>query len=120
MSFPAKLKGLTGPFHTIEIDNVDELYKVLQQLAVTARNLPNRIADKFRESVSTMPKSTEAERLVVQRVGQNLFREALIDYWHGSGTITIAEVDEELKAAVENASTRLHVESVLNQQGVSQ
>lgn len=99
VSFPAELKGLIGPPHTAEIDSVDELYKVLQQVAVTARNLPNRIADKFREKVSTMPTSTEAERLVVQRVGQNLFREALIDYWLGCCAVTGLAVVPLLRAS---------------------
>lgn len=33
--------------------------------------------------MGTLPKSTETERMVVQRVGQNLFRAALLDYWQG-------------------------------------
>ncbi|MEQ1519331.1 MAG: HNH endonuclease, partial [Usitatibacteraceae bacterium] len=36
--------------------------------------------------------STEAERLVVQRVGQNIFRESLLKYWDGKCPLTgIAE-----------------------------
>ncbi|MBU3695084.1 MAG: HNH endonuclease [Rhodocyclaceae bacterium] len=35
-----------------------------------------------------MPKATEAERLVVQRVGQGLFRSALLDYWQGKCCVT--------------------------------
>jgi predicted restriction endonuclease len=31
---------------------------------------------------------TEAERLVIQRIGQNLFRDALMDYWGGRCPLT--------------------------------
>ena len=35
-----------------------------------------------------MPKSTEAERLVVQRVGQDIFRDSLLAYWSGCCPLT--------------------------------
>ena len=35
-----------------------------------------------------MPRTTEVERLVVQRIGQNLFRDALIAYWDGRCPLT--------------------------------
>jgi predicted restriction endonuclease len=30
---------------------------------------------------STLPPTTEAERMVIQRIGQDIFRDALMDYW---------------------------------------
>ena len=38
--------------------------------------------------VCTLPKATEAERLVVQRVGQGIFRNGLLDYWEGRCAVT--------------------------------
>ena len=35
-----------------------------------------------------LPRTTEAERLVVQRIGQNVFRDALMDYWGGRCPLT--------------------------------
>lgn len=35
-----------------------------------------------------MPRATEAERLVIQRVGQNIFREKLLEYWDGKCPLT--------------------------------
>jgi hypothetical protein len=33
---------------------------------------------------AALPKSTEAERLIIQRIGQDIFRAALMDYWTGN------------------------------------
>ena len=32
-------------------------------------------------SPKDLPKTTEAERLVIQRIGQDIFRDALMHYW---------------------------------------
>jgi hypothetical protein len=70
------------------LKGIEQLYQVLQQAAATARTMPNRVADQFRAKTQSLPKTTEAERMVVQRVGQDLFRSALLDYWQGSCCVT--------------------------------
>lgn len=75
------------------------LYQVLDKAAATARTMPNRVAQKFHLATATMPKATEAERWVVQRVGQNLFRSALLDYWQGRCCVTGLAVPELLRAS---------------------
>lgn len=75
------------------------LYQVLDKAAATARTMPNRIAQKFYLTTATMPKTTEAERWGVQRVGQNLFRGALLDYWQGRCCVTGLAVPELLRAS---------------------
>ncbi|TXD99425.1 HNH endonuclease [Mitsuaria sp. TWR114] len=75
------------------------LYDVLRIAAAHARTLPNRVADAFRAQTARLPKSTEAERVVVQRVGQNLFRAALLDYWLGRCCVTGLEIPELLRAS---------------------
>lgn len=77
----------------------DDLYQVLEKAAAIARTMPNRVADKFRDATASMPRSTEAERLVVQRVGQDLFRGALLDYWGGACCITGLAIPELLRAS---------------------
>lgn len=57
------------------------------------------MADEFRSKTSTLPRTTEAERLVVQRVGQELFRSALLDYWQGRCCVTGLDVPELLRAS---------------------
>lgn len=43
--------------------------------------------------------STEAEALVRQRVGQRLFREALLEYWEGRCALTGLDAPELLRAS---------------------
>lgn len=81
------------------VDGIEQLYQALQQAAATARTMPNRVADQFRTKTQGLPKTTEAERLVVQRVGQDLFRNALLDYWQGRCCITGLAVQSLLRAS---------------------
>jgi putative restriction endonuclease len=77
----------------------EELYELLQTAASRGRTLPNRVADAFRQATADMPRSTEADRLVVARVGQTMFRAALLDYWQGRCCITGLEVPDLLRAS---------------------
>jgi predicted restriction endonuclease len=43
---------------------------------------------RFRAETAGLPRTTEAERLVIQRICQDVFREALMDYWGGRCPIT--------------------------------
>lgn len=81
------------------VSGVEELYAVLQHASAVARTMPNRIADQFRAKTQSMPRSTEAERLVVQRVGQDLFRSALLDFWGGRCCVTGLAVPSLLRAS---------------------
>lgn len=67
----------TAPLH----DLVGEIWRL-------ARSLPNEPLREFEAKTKNLPTSTEIERLVVQRVGQNIFRDALIDYWGGACAVT--------------------------------
>lgn len=84
---------------TIEVDGYEKLYPILQRASAIARTMPNRIADKYRLVNALLPVSTEAERLVVQRLGQGLFRDALLDYWQGRCCVTGLAVSSLLRAS---------------------
>lgn len=84
---------------TVTVTGFAALYDVLRTAAAHARTLPNRVADLFRLQTAGLPRSTEAERVVVQRVGQNLFRAALLDYWNGRCCVTGLDVTELLRAS---------------------
>lgn len=77
----------------------EALYEALRAAASRGRTLPNRIADAFRQATADMPRTTEAERVVVARVGQSMFRAALMDYWQGRCCVTGLEVPELLRAS---------------------
>ena len=45
-------------------------------------------ADRFHAKTVGLSRTTEAERSVIQRIGQNVFRDALMDYWGGRCPLT--------------------------------
>jgi predicted restriction endonuclease len=61
--------------------------------------LPSAPLDRFQETTRTLPKTTEVERLVAQRVGQHIFREALMDFWSGRCAVTGLDQPELLRAS---------------------
>lgn len=83
----------------LKVHGWNVLYQVLDKAAATARTMPNRVAQKFQQATSSLPKSTEAERWVVRRVGQDLFRRALLDYWRGRCCVSGLAVPELLRAS---------------------
>jgi len=83
----------------VRIAGYSDLYAALKMASARARTLPDRVADQFKKAVSGMPSATEAERQIIQRIGQDLFRTALLDYWHGRCCITGLSVPALLRAS---------------------
>ncbi len=97
-SHPLLVDGVEEPGGA-QVQGYSALYATLRCAAARARTMPNRVADTFRAQTASMPKSTEAERLVVQRVGQGLFRAALLDYWQERCCVSGLAVPELLRAS---------------------
>lgn len=57
------------------------LYALMPRLYQLAASLPDAPLAQFQAKVRDLPTTTEAERLVVQRIGQDVFRSGLIEYW---------------------------------------
>jgi hypothetical protein len=51
-------------------------------------SLPDAPLRAFQVKVKDLPRTTEVERLVVQRIGQDIFRASLMDYWQGRCPLT--------------------------------
>jgi putative restriction endonuclease len=83
----------------VTLHGYSALYEALSLASARARTLPNRVAEAFRQKTDSLPRSTEAERLVVQRVGQGLFRSALLDYWQGRCCVTGLALPDLLRAS---------------------
>ena len=64
------------------------LYEVMPRVYDLAASLPDAPLQEFLHLTQNLPRTTEAERLVVQRVGQDVFRERLIKYWQGRCPLT--------------------------------
>ncbi|WP_212374569.1 HNH endonuclease [Bradyrhizobium japonicum] len=69
-------------------DNLGELYTVLHRVYQLGVSLPDAPLREFEARTAALPNSTEAERLVVQRIGQDIFRARLMDYWQGRCPLT--------------------------------
>jgi hypothetical protein len=86
---PRRTRAIAGPgIVTLDFDTVAELHAILDRIYKLAISLPDAPLMRFRIKTATLPQTTEAERLVVQRIGQDLFREALLAYWGGRCPLT--------------------------------
>lgn len=83
---PAELPG--PGLIRYSISNLTELYTILPRVYQLATSLPDAPLKAFHHQTAQLPKSTEIERLVIQRIGQNIFRASLMDYWQGCCPLT--------------------------------
>ena len=74
------------------------LHRLLRLAFQLSRALPDELLHTFERRTAAMPRATEAERLVIQRVGQDLFRDALLGYWEGRCAATGLAVTALLRA----------------------
>lgn len=88
-----------GATATRGVDGLPELHQLLRRAFQLARALPDEPLKAFLDQTANLPKTTEAERLAVQRIGQDLFRDRLLDYWEGRCAITGLAVPEILRAS---------------------
>lgn len=82
-----------------KVSDVPGLHRLLRRAYQLARALPNELLHEFERRTGSLPSNTEAERLVIQRVGQDLFRGGLLDYWDGRCAITGLAIPELLRAS---------------------
>ena len=101
-SFPAPVVGANVFCVTTEAD----LATLLRRAASLSRALPSQAAKDYQQAVAAelaeLPAGivgTEVERMVRQRVGQNKFRDAMLDYWGGSCAVTGIAISEVLRAS---------------------
>jgi putative restriction endonuclease len=89
----------TGAVTARTVPDVSELHRLLRRAYQLARTLPHELLHVFGQKTAALPRTTEAERLVVQRVGQDIFRTGLMDYWECRCAITGLAVPELLRAS---------------------
>lgn len=83
-----------------------DLAAILRRAASLSRALPSQAANDYQQAVAAelaeLPADiagTEVERMVRQRVGQNKFRDAMLDYWGGACAVTGVALPEVLRAS---------------------
>ena len=80
---------MPGPGHASFVFNtLGELYSALHRVYELGVSLPDAPLKEFEAKTANLPKTTEAERLIVQRIGQDIFRARLMDYWQGRCPLT--------------------------------
>lgn len=87
-----------------EVATENALGKLLRHAARIARTLPDAPEARFAQAVAKELETkglgaTEIERLVRQRIGQDIFRESLFDYWGGACAVTGIAIPELLRAS---------------------
>jgi hypothetical protein len=65
-----------------------QLHAALDRVYKLAVSLPEAPLERFQAKTKGLPQTTEAERLVIQRIAQEVFREALMAYWGGRCPLT--------------------------------
>jgi len=80
---------VAGPgLATFEFGSLTALHAGLDRVYKLGVSLPDAPLARFRAQTARLPQTTEAERLVLQRIGQDIFRAALMDYWGGQCPVT--------------------------------
>lgn len=72
----------------LAFDSLGALYGTLHRVYELTVSLPDAPLREFETQVADMPRTTEAERMVVQRIGQDIFRARLMNYWQGYCPLT--------------------------------
>ena len=65
-----------------------DLFRIIGRILSLACSLPNEPLAEFERLLKEEPSATEVQRLRKERIGQNVFRSALMDYWEKSCAVT--------------------------------
>lgn len=94
------------PQETFQCANESRLHAFLSRAAALSRSLPGQAADDYQNELAAeleqLPQhlhGTEVERLVRQRIGQDRYRNAMLDYWDGACAVTGIRIPELLRAS---------------------
>lgn len=100
-SFPA-----TQVADAFRVATEADLAVLLRRAASLSRALPSQAANDYQQAVAAelaeLPAGiagTEVERMIRQRVGQNKFRDAMLDYWCGACAVTGVAIPAVLRAS---------------------
>jgi len=89
----------TAASAVINILDLQSLHSLLKRSYQLSRALPNEPLIEFQKRIRNLPQPTEVERIVIQRVGQDIFRERLLLFWDGRCAVTGLAIPELLRAS---------------------
>jgi hypothetical protein len=99
LSQPVDTQMPDGAVAGCAVTSIPELHWLVRRAFQLSRTLPDALLHRFEQQVAALPFATEVERLTVERIGQDLFRDGLIDYWEGRCAVTGLAVTEILRAS---------------------
>src|SRR5262245_50688190 len=88
----------TGSNGACAVSEIPALHRLVRRAFQLSKALPDELLHIFERKIASLPRATEEERLVVQRVGQEVFRSGLIEYWEGRCAATGLAVVPLLRA----------------------
>ena len=81
------------------VESIPAMHRLLRRAFQLSKTLPDELLHTFEKATANLPRATEVERLVVMRVGQDLFRAGLMEYWEGRCAVTGLSISELLRAS---------------------
>lgn len=81
------------------VSDMPSMHRLLRRAFQLSKTLPHELLHVFENKTAGLPQTTEVERLVVQRVGQDIFRAGLLEYWDGGCAVTGLRIPELLRAS---------------------
>jgi putative restriction endonuclease len=88
--------GAVAGFTSSDDNGARALTRRIFQLSKALPSAPLKV---FEERLHAQPCATEIEAMVRRRVGQDVFRDALLDYWSGACAVTRLNQPEMLRAS---------------------
>lgn len=90
----------------ILIDSLQSMAVIFKRASALAHSLPNQAEDDFesvlKAELNKLPdsiKNTEVVCMVHQRVGQDIYRKAMLDYWENACAVTGIALPDVLRAS---------------------
>jgi len=87
-ALPAGSPPAPAGFTAFAAATTSALHRLVRDMRRLARSLPREPLRLFEEKMAVELGATEVKRLVAQRVGQDIFRDALMEYWGGQCAVT--------------------------------
>lgn len=88
--------GAVTAFHALDYE---DLHHILRRAFRLSLALPDQPLHEFERQTLDLPRTTEVERLVVQRIGQDIYRRGLVEYWEGRCAISGLDISVLLRAS---------------------
>ena len=83
-----ELSGAPAGFRAVSVADSGGLNTIAGAIWRLARSLPDEPLRRYHRRLGEKPAATEVERLRMERIGQDVFREALILFWGGACAVT--------------------------------